>query len=214
MAELLLELLSEEIPARMQARASNDLRDLVTKGLGDAGLKFETAESFATPRRLALVVRGLPERSPDQTVERKGPRADAPAGAIDGFLRSTGLKRDQLEERDMGKAGKVLFAVQHVPGRAATEVVAEVVVSAIAALPWPKSMRWAANAMRWVRPLHGILAILDGKVVPIRVSLTETSALVAGNETVGHRFLAPTKFAVSSFADYAAKLRKIGRAHV
>ncbi len=212
MAELLLELLSEEIPARMQARAAADLRDLVSKGLGEAGLTFDGAEAFATPRRLALVVRGLPERQPDQTAERKGPRADAPAGAIDGFLRSTGLKREQLEERDMGKAGKVLFAVQHVPGRAAADVVADVVTAAIGALPWPKSMRWAGNSMRWVRPLHGIVAVLDGKVIPLRMKLGDGDAgLTASATTRGHRFHSTDAITVSGFDDYVAKLRK---AHV
>ena len=192
----------------MQTRAAADLHDLVTKGLAAAGLTIEGAQAFATPRRLALVVRGLPERQPDQSTERKGPRADAPPAAIDGFLRSTGLARAQLEERDMGKAGRVLFAVQQVKGRAVAEVVAEVVQSAIGALSWPKSMRWATNTFRWVRPLHRILATIDGKTLPLRLPLDEQGAtLAAGNETEGHRFLAAAPFAVSGFADYVAKLR-------
>ena len=177
MAELLLELLSEEIPARMQARAAADLRDLVSKGLGEAGLKFAGADAFATPRRLALVVRGLPECQPDQTVERKGPRADAPAGAIDGFLRSTGLKREHLEERDMGKAGRVLFAVQHVAGKAVSRVLAEVLPEAIHALPWPKSMKWSNYVFRWVRPLHSIIALLDGEIIEFEIDLVGSAAL-------------------------------------
>ncbi len=212
MPELLVELFSEEIPARMQSRAAQDLHDLVTKGLAGAGLAVGEAKSFATPRRLALFVRGLPERSPDQEVERKGPRADAPPAAIDGFLRSTGLRREQLEERDMGKAGLVLFAVQQVKGRAVADVAAEVLQTAIAALPWPKSMRWADNTFRWVRPLHRIVAVIDGKTLPLRVSLKDGgAALAGGNETEGHRFLAPAAVQVSGFDDYVAKLRK---AHV
>ncbi len=212
MPELLLELLSEEIPARMQARASTDLRDLVTKGLGEAGLTFDGAQAFATPRRLALVVRGLPERSPDQSIEKKGPRVDAPPAAIDGFLRSTGLKREQLEERDMGKAGRVLFAVQKAAGRAAGEVASAVILAAITALPWPKSMRWASNQFRWVRPLHGIVAELDGKVLPLRLSLGDSNAsIAAGATTVGHRVLGNGPLSVAGFADYVAQLRK---AHV
>ena len=208
MPELLIELLSEEIPARMQARASADLRDLVTKGLGEAGLKFEGAQAFATPRRLALVVRGLPERSPDQTIEKKGPRIDAPPAAIDGFLRSTGLKREQLEERDMGKAGKVLFAVQKAAGRAAGEVASDVILAAITALPWPKSMRWASNQFRWVRPLHGIVTELDGKLLPLRLSLGDSNAsIAAGTTTVGHRVLGNGALSVAGFDDYVAKLR-------
>lgn len=193
----------------MQARAAQDFQDLVVKGLAAAGLTHGTAQSFATPRRLALVVAGLPERSPDQTVERKGPRADAPPAAIEGFLRSTGLDRSQLEERDMGKAGRVLFAVQQVKGRSATEVAVDVLQSAILALPWPKSMRWADNSFRWVRPLQRILAIIDGKPLPLRLPLAEEGrALIAGNETEGHRFLAPGTVKVSGFDDYVAKLRK------
>ena len=208
MPELLLELLSEEIPARMQARAAADLRDLVTKGLAEAGLKFDTVESLATPRRLALVVRGLPERQPNQTVERKGPRTDAPAQAIDGFLRSTGLRREDLVERDMGKAGRVLFAVQQTKGRDAAAVAGEVVSAAIKALPWPKSMRWSNHSFRWVRPLHRVLAILDGVMLPAEVSLGDDEVLSAGNMTTGHRFLSPAAFAVTGFDDYVAKLRK------
>ncbi|MBM3506830.1 MAG: glycine--tRNA ligase subunit beta [Alphaproteobacteria bacterium] len=209
MAELLLELLSEEIPARMQARAAADLRALVTKGLGEAGLTYKSADAFATPRRLALVVRGLPERSSDQTIEKKGPRVDAPPAAIDGFLRSTGLKRDQLEERDLGNAGRVLFAVQKSPGRAAADVLTGVVLAAIQALPWPKSMRWAANPFRWVRPLHGVLALVDGKVLQVRLPLGEGGAAIpAGHTTVGHRVLGNGAVAVTGFDDYVAKLRK------
>jgi glycyl-tRNA synthetase beta chain len=196
----------------MQARAAQDLHDLVAKGLAAAGLPVGSAQSFATPRRLALVVRGLPDRSPDQSVERKGPRADAPPAAIDGFLRSTGLAREQLEERDMGKAGRVLFAVQQVKGRVVAEVAADVLQAAILALPWPKSMRWAANTFRWVRPLHRIVAVIDGKPLPLRMALADAGeSLSATNQTEGHRFLAPGAFAVAGFDDYVSKLRK---AHV
>ena len=159
MTDLLLELFSEEIPARMQPRASDDLRRLVTDGLVARGLTYAHAAAFATPRRLTLAVEGLAEASLPVREERKGPRADAPAAAIEGFLRSTGLTRDQLEERDAGKA-RVLFALTTRPGRPAAGIVAETVEAVVRDFPWPKSMRWGAGALRWVRPLHSILCIL------------------------------------------------------
>ncbi len=204
MADLLLELFSEEIPARMQARAAEDLKKLVTNRLVEAGLTYASAASFATPRRLCLTVEGLSAESPNTREERKGPRADAPAKALEGFLRSTGLTRDQLQERD-DKKGKVLFAVIEKPGRAATDIVAEVVPAVIRAFPWPKSMRWGEGELRWVRPLHSILCILtaeDGaEVVPFDVG-----GIASGKTTAGHRFHAPDRFSVNSFGDYAAKL--------
>lgn len=201
MAELLLELFSEEIPARMQAQAAEDLRRLFIERLKAAGLSIEQAEAFATPRRLALVVDGLPVAQPDVREERKGPRADAPAQAIEGFLRSTGLTRDQLEERQTDK-GAVLFAVIERKGRAVAEVIAEIVPEIVRSFPWPKSQRWGAGSLRWVRPLKSILCLFDGKVVPFAVD-----GIASTDTTRGHRFLAPQPFAVTGFADYRAKLR-------
>ncbi len=204
MPDLLIELFYEEIPARMQARAAEDLRRLVTGGLAEAGLACASAGAFATPRRLALAVEGLPAQSPATREERRGPRADAPERAIEGFLRSTGMRRDQLEERET-KKGKVLFAVIEKPGRPAPEIVAEVLEATIRNFPWPKSMRWGSGTLRWVRPLHSILCILSdeagAEVVPL-----EVEGIRAGDTTRGHRFMAPDAFAVTSFEDYRERL--------
>ncbi len=206
MPDLLIELFSEEIPARMQPRAREDLRKLVTDGLVEAGLTYAHAAAFSTPRRLTLAVEGLSAESPTLREERKGPRADAPAAAIEGFLRATGLTRDRLEERADKKGGATLFAVIEKPGRRAPEIVAEVLERVIRSFPWPKSMRWGAGSLRWVRPLHSILCILTteagAEVVPLTVD-----GIAAGNTTRGHRFMAPAAFPVTSFDDYAAKLR-------
>ena len=209
MPDLLLELFSEEIPARMQARAASDLKKLVTDGLVEAGLTYGSAGVFSTPRRLVLTLEGLTAESPMLREERKGPRADAPAAAIDGFLRATGLTRDQLVVREVGKA-EVLFAVVEKPGRKAEAIVAEVVEAAIRTFPWPKSMRWGSGTLRWVRPLHSILCLLSDEAGSAVVPLT-VDHIVAGNSTEGHRFLAPGRFPVTSFDDYTAKLK---RAHV
>lgn len=205
MSDLLIEFFSEEIPARMQARAAADLQKLVTNGLVEAGLTYAYAAAFHTSRRLTLTVGGLLGESPTQREERKGPRTDAPDKALEGFLRSTGLNKDQLEARDE-KKGQVWFAVIERPGRAVAEIVAEVLDHTIRNFPWPKSMRWAAGTLRWVRPLHSILCLLsdeDGaQVVPLTVE-----GLTAGNTTAGHRFMAPNRFSVMSFEDYEAKLK-------
>ena len=153
MPDLLLELFSEEIPARMQARAAADLKRLVTDAMVEQGLTYEGAAAHHGPRRLALDIRGLPARTPDRREERKGPRTDAPEKALEGFLRATGLTRDRLEARP-DKKGEVWFAVLDIPGRRAAEVVAEAVTGAIRAFPWPKSMRWGEGSLRWVRPLQ------------------------------------------------------------
>ena len=172
MPDLLIELFSEEIPARMQARAAEDLKKLVTNGLVEAGLTYASAGAFSTPRRLALSVEGLLAESPMVREERKGPRADAPDKAIEGFLRGAGLTRDQVEERDTPK-GTMLFAVIEKPGRPAAEIVAEVLEKTIRNFPWPKSMRWAEGSLKWVRPLHSILCILSdetgAEVVPMEI---------------------------------------------
>ena len=209
MADLLIELFSEEIPARMQARARADLQSLITNGLVEAGLTYASAGAFSTPRRLTLSIEGLSAESRPTREERKGPSATAPQAAIDGFLRATGLTLDQLEKR-ADKKGETLYAVIEKPGRAAPAIIAETLESTIRNFPWPKSMRWGAGALRWVRPLHSILCILTGdngtEVVPLTLD-----GIQASNTTAGHRFLAPARFAVTSFDDYATKLK---RAHV
>jgi glycyl-tRNA synthetase beta chain len=205
MPELLLELFSQEIPARMQAKAAEDLRALITNGLVEAGLTYEGAQAHATPRRLVLSVEGLNAKAADTAEERKGPRTDAPKPAIDGFLKSTGLTLDQLTVQD-DKKGKFYIAKISKPGRAATDVVAELVPQVIRAFPWPKSMRWGSGNLRWVRQLLSILCTFDGEVVPFDVD-----GIKSGNITQGHRFLSSGKIEVRRFEDYALALHK---AHV
>ncbi|WP_282025560.1 glycine--tRNA ligase subunit beta [Limimaricola cinnabarinus] len=206
MPDLLIELFSEEIPARMQKRAAEDLKRMVTDGLVEAGLTYASAGAFHTPRRLALSVEGLSEASRDTTEERKGPRTDAPEKALEGFLRSTGLTKEQLEIRDE-KKGQAYFARITHKGRPAEAILAEVLEAAIRNFPWPKSMRWGAGDLRWVRPLHSILCILSdeqgARVVPM-----EVAGIAAGDTTRGHRFMGPDAFAVTSFEDYEAKLKR------
>jgi glycyl-tRNA synthetase beta chain len=208
MAELLLELLSEEIPARMQVRAAEELERLIAAGLKGARLDAERLESYVTPRRLVLVARGLPTRQPDLAEERKGPRVGAPAKAIDGFLRANGLSAiEQAEVRETDR-GAFYFVVQTRAGLPAAEALAPLLGRVLDQLSWPKSMRWADGAVRWVRPLHNILAILDGSPLAFTWPLTAdgTRSLVANASTRGHRFLAPAPFTVTDFADYRAKL--------
>ena len=209
MPELLIELFSEEIPARMQAKARDDLRRMVTDGLVAAGLTYAGAGAHSTPRRLVLAVDGLTGQSRAVREERKGPRVDAPAAALDGFLRSTGLSRDQLEVRDDKKA-QVYFAVVEKPGRDAAVMVAEVLESTIRNFPWPKSMRWGSGSLRWVRPLQSILCILSDEagatVVPLSVDGFE-----AGAVTQGHRFLSKGHFAVTGYDGLELTLELRGR---
>ncbi len=209
MPDLLLELFSEEIPARMQRKAAEDLKKLVTDGLVEAGLTYASAGAFSTPRRLTLTIEDLAAASPDTREERRGPRVDAPEKAIDGFLRGAGVTRDQLEVRP-DKKGDVFFAVIERSGRPASDIIAEVVPQVVRNFPWPKSMRWGAGSLRWVRPLHRILCVLSdeagSEVVPFDVD-----GIAAGDTTEGHRFLSPGAFQVTSFDDYSAKLAK---AHV
>ena len=202
MPELLIELFSEEIPARMQAKAAEDLRSLITNGLVDAGLTYEGAQAHATPRRLVLSVEGLNPKAADMREERKGPRTDAPKPAIDGFLKSTGLKLDQLTVQD-DKKGKFYIATIKKPGRATTDVVAELLPNVIRKFPWPKSMRWGAGTLRWVRQLLSIVCTFDGEVVPF-----EIEGIPSGNTTLGHRFLSSKKIEVRRFEDFAQKLHK------
>jgi glycyl-tRNA synthetase beta chain len=208
MAELLLELFSEEIPARLQARAAEDLRRLIVEGLKARGLEVGEAKSFATPRRLALVVEDVPKQSPAISDERKGPRVGAPDQALQGFLKAAGL--DSIDEATVvkdEKKGDYYVARIEKPGRPAPAIVAEVLREAILAFPWPKSMRfnqWVDDAteLRWIRPLHSVVCLLDGKVVPF-----EIAGIKAGDATTGHRFLAPGRFEVKGFGDYKKNLK-------
>ncbi|MEP2681333.1 MULTISPECIES: glycine--tRNA ligase subunit beta [Rhodobacterales] len=206
MPDLLIELFSEEIPARMQTRAAEDLKKLVTNGMVEAGLTYASAAAFSTPRRLTLTVEGMLDASPTTVEERKGPKADAPEKAIEGFLRGAGLSRDDLEERETPK-GNILFAKITKPGRPAADIVAEVLEHAIRNFPWPKSMRWGSGSLKWVRPLHSILAITvaeDGaEVIPMDVD-----GITSSDITEGHRFMAPGRFSVTSFDDYTTKLKR------
>jgi glycyl-tRNA synthetase beta chain len=202
MAELLLELFSEEIPSRMQARAADDLKRLVTVGLGAAGLAVGAAHSFATPRRLALAVEDVPPESPAVSEERKGPRVGAPSPAVAGFLKAAGLA--SLEEAEIvrdEKKGDYYVARIIKPGRPAAEIVAEVVGGVLAKFPWPKSMRWGSGTFQWIRPLKSIVCLIDGDVVPL-----EVAGIMASNTTRGHRFHGNEPFEVTSFEDYADKL--------
>ncbi len=200
MADLLIELFSEEIPARMQAKASDDLKRMMTSAFKEAGLTFDEAEAFATPRRLALSVTGLPTTTPDISEERRGPRADAPEQAIAGFLRGAGVARQDLVERE-DKKGTFLYAVIEQKGRATAEVVAEALAQTIRNFPWPKSQRWGAGNLKWVRPLHSILCVFEGETVEM-----EVDGIHARARTHGHRFMAPGSYAVENFADYKQRL--------
>jgi glycyl-tRNA synthetase beta chain len=209
MPDLLLELFSEEIPARMQARAGEDLKKLVTDRLVEAGLAYEGAKAFATPRRLALTVQGVPARQPDLKEEKKGPRVGSPEGAIKGFLKAAGLASiDQARIEKDAKKGDFYVAVIDKPGRAAIEVIGEIVPQVVKTFPWPKSMRWGAGSLTWVRPLHSILATFGPETEEPEVVRLAVDGIAAGNETRGHRFLAPAPFAVRRFDDYVAKLEK------
>ncbi len=210
MPDLLIELFSEEIPARMQTRAANDLKRLVTDALVEAGLTYASAAAFSTPRRLALTVESLLADSPATREERKGPRTDAPEKALEGFLRSTGLTKDQLEARD-DKKGQVWFAAIEKPGRPATDIVAETLETTIRNFPWPKSMRWGTGSLRWVRPRHPLPCILTDDAGEATVVPLDIDGIQSGDTTQGHRFMAPETFAVTGCEDYAAKL---SRAHV
>ena len=207
MAELLVELLSEEIPARMQAKAAEDFQRLVTTKLHDAGLHFTLARSYVTPRRLALVVEELPAAQPDLKEEKKGPRVGSPQPAIDGFLKSAGLKSlKDCVERDTGK-GVFYFAVVEKKGAPTAEVVPGILVQAIQEMPWPKSMRFADWTQRWVRPLHGILAVYDGQPLAGSLPMGKGVSLAFSGQTAGHRFLAPAKINISNSATYVTKLK-------
>ena len=200
MPDLLLEVLSEEIPARMQAGGAAELEKQVCSRLKDARLAHEGAQTFATPRRLALIVRGLPPVQPDITVERKGPRVDAPEKAIQGFLKSTGITLEDCEQRETPK-GPVWFAVKQEKGQPTSDLLADLLPQALAAVSWPKSMRWDASGVRWVRPIRSILCLLDSDVVPFRFGSVES-----GRTTLGHRFLKPGPHTIDHASNYPATL--------
>ena len=213
MPDLLLEFFSEEIPARMQARAAEDLRKLVTDRLVGAGLVYEGAKAFATPRRLALAVQGVPARQPDVKEEKKGPRVGAPDGAIQGFLKSAGLKSIADAKVQPDKKGDFYVAVIEKPGRPAIEVIGEIVPEVVKGFPWPKSMRWGEQsatpgALGWVRPLHSIVATFGPETEEPDIVRFAVDGIAAGDETRGHRFLAPAPFRVRRLDDYVAKLEK------
>jgi glycyl-tRNA synthetase beta chain len=213
MPDLLLELFSEEIPARMQARAAEDLRKLVTDRLVDAGLVYEGAKAFVTPRRLALAVQGVPVRQPDVKEEKKGPRVGAPAGAIEGFVRAAGLKSIDEATVKPDKKGDFYVAVIEKQGRPAIEVIGRIVPEVVRTFPWPKSMRWGARsaepgALGWVRPLHSIVATFGPETEEPDIVAFAVDGISAGDETRGHRFMAPQPFKVRRLEDYAAKLEK------
>ncbi|MFL6736905.1 MAG: glycine--tRNA ligase subunit beta [Sphingomonas sp.] len=197
MADFLLELLSEEIPARMQANARNALAGLFAECTSEAGLRTGPIEIHSTPRRLVLIARDVAEGTQPTREETKGPRTSAPPQALDGFLRKTGLSHDQLQDRD-----GIYFAIIERPGRNASEILADCVKRVVTDFPWPKSMRWGSGSLRWVRPLHGIVAILGEEIVPV-----EIDGLSSGAMTFGHRFHHPGPITVGGAADYVEKLR-------
>ena len=229
MPDLLLELFSEEIPARMQARASDDLKKMVTDRLVAAGLVYEGAKAFATPRRLALTVQGIPARQPDQKEERKGPKVGAPEQAIAGFMKAAGLTSIDQAKVQADKKGDFYVAITEKKGRDAVEVIGEIILEIVYEFPWPKSMRWGDDPrtidmvspdaddtfkleptpwLKWVRPLHSIVATFGPEteepvVVPLKID-----GVKVGDETRGHRFMAPAAFKVRRFDDYVAKLEQ------
>lgn len=214
MPDLLLELFSEEIPARMQRQAAGDLKKLVTDALVERGLTYEGAQGFATPRRLALAIHGLPARQPDAREEKKGPRVGAPQGAIDGFLKSAGLASiDQAKIEKDPKKGEFYVAVIERPGKPTTEVLAEILPAILKNFPWPKSMRWGAasaqpGAFSWVRPLHSIVCTFGPETEDPEIVRFSVGDVTSGDETRGHRFLSPGAFRVKRLDDYEDKLRK------
>ena len=197
MPDFLLELLSEEIPARMQGKAREDLARLFAEKIGEAGLYSQGLDTYATPRRLVLVARGLPDETQAVSEEIKGPRTGAPPQALEGFLRKTGLSRDQLVDRD-----GIFFAAIEKPGRSTSAVLAEAIPEIVRAFPWPKSMRWGSGNARWVRPIQGIVALLGEEIVQL-----EIAGIDSGAATIGHRFHHPGTITIGGAHDYVEKLR-------
>lgn len=212
MPDLLLELFSEEIPARMQKRAREDLQKLVTNGLVDAGLTYEGAKGFATPRRLALTIHGLTARSADTREERKGPKVGAPEKALEGFMRAAGLNSiDEARIHSDPRKGEFYVAVIEKPGRDAADIIAELIPGIIRSFPWPKSMRWGAGStkpdtLRWVRPLRSILCTFGPETEEPEIVSFKVDCISSGDTTFGHRFMAPDAIRVRRFDDYTDKL--------
>jgi glycyl-tRNA synthetase beta chain len=214
MPDLLLELFSEEIPARMQRQAAEDLKRLVTGALVERNLLYEGAQSFVTPRRLTLHIVGLPASQPDSREERKGPRVGAPDAAIQGFLKSAGLKRiEGARVENDPKKGQFYVALIEKPGRETKDAIAEIIPAIIRSFPWPKSMRWGAGsakpeALRWVRPLRGIVCTLATQHETAEIVSFEIDGIAAGDVTWGHPFMAPQPIHVRRFDDYVDALQK------
>lgn len=213
MPDLLLELFSEEIPARMQAKAAEDLRRMVTDKLVDAGLVYEGAKAFATPRRLALTVHGIPARQPDLKQERKGPRVGGAEAAIAGFLKATGLNSIDEAKIQRDPKGDFYIALTEKPGKPAIDVLAEILPMVIRTFPWPKQMRWGeasikSSALTWVRPLHSIVATFGIETEEPEVVKFDLPGVSIGQTTRGHRFLSPGEIEVRRFDDYVARLQQ------
>lgn len=206
MPETLIELFSEEIPARMQKQAAEDLQRMVTGALVDQGVTYEWARIHYTPRRLMLALGGLPGSSPDRKEEKKGPRVGAPEKALEGFLKSAGLASIDECITQEDKKGAFYVAVIEQKGRPVPELLAEIIPDTIKKFPWPKSMRWGTGALRWVRPLHSIVCTFDGEVVPFEVALNDNQSIRSGNTTYGHRFMAPDAITVHRLEDYEVSL--------
>ena len=199
MPDLLIEFLSEEIPARMQTRAAEDLRKMVTDRLVAAGLVYEGAKAFATPRRLALSVHGIPARQPDIKDERKGPKVGAPEQAIAGFLKAAGLKSIGEAKVQADKKGDFYVAAIEKAGKPAIDVIAEMIPEVVRTFPWPKSMRWGSGRLTWVRPLHSILATFGPETEEPDIVPFTVDGIAAGDVTRGHRFMAPAPIKVRRF---------------
>ena len=206
MAEFLLEALSEEIPARMQKRAAAEFSQIFTSELEKVGMAYDTANYFVTPRRIAISIDGLPLQQATVVEERRGPRVDAPAPALDGFMRSNNISRDQIEERET-KKGRFYFVEIETKGKLTKEVLPAIIETSLKKFAWPKSMRWGSNSFRWVRPLHSILAVFEAEVLHGELDLGHDK-LVFTNMTRGHRCCGVEKISVDNFADYQDKLRK------
>ncbi len=205
MSEFLLEFFTEEIPSRMQNGACEYLKTFATDTLKSKNISFADLKGYVTPRRLVLHITGLPLKGPDYTEERKGPSVDAPAAAIQGFLKSTGVTLEQCTQQDMGKKGNFLCATLHHKGENTQDILAELIDGLIKTFPWPKSMRWGNASFMWVRPIRSILAIFNGEVVPYQLPGHDVTS---SNQTQGHRFMSPHHFKVQGFADYESQLRK------
>ncbi len=208
MPDLLLEFFSEEIPARMQTRAAEDLRKLVTDRLVAAGLPYEGAKAFVTPRRLALAIQGVPAKQPDVKEEKKGPRVGAPEGAIAGFLKSAGLKSINEAKVQKDKKGDFYIAAIEKLGRPAIEVIGDIIPDVVRGFPWPKAMRWGSGRLTWVRPLHSIVATFGPETEEPDIVRFDVDGIEAGNVTHGHRFMAPEPIKVRRLDDYVRNLEK------